>query len=107
MSKYYKQFDENGKIVKLLTYDFEPNIADPLIVEITSEEYENMLAECREKVNLVNQLYRGKIATDNIPEDWREEIQGSVDKIIASRGEYTPSPTALKAKAYDIITGAE
>jgi hypothetical protein len=45
MTKYYKQFNENGEIVMLLTYDFVPNITNPLIVEITKEEYETLLAE--------------------------------------------------------------
>lgn len=45
MTKYYKQLNENGDIVALLTYDFTPCIADPLIVEITAEEYETISAE--------------------------------------------------------------
>lgn len=43
---YYKQLDESKNIVLLLTYNnFRPNIADPLVVEITQEEYETLLAE--------------------------------------------------------------
>lgn len=45
MTKCYKQLNENGEIVALLTYDFEPNVTDPLVVEITAEEYETLLAE--------------------------------------------------------------
>lgn len=45
MTKYYKQINENGEVVMLLTYDFVPNITNPLIVEITAEEYETLLAE--------------------------------------------------------------
>ena len=45
MTKYYKQLNENGELVLLLTYDFEPVITDPLIVEIGAEEYEQLLAE--------------------------------------------------------------
>ena len=70
MTKYYKQINENGEVVMLLTYDFAPNITDPLIVEITEEEYETLLAEL--------------IAS--LPESEEDEI-------------------ALKAQAYDIITG--
>lgn len=47
MTKYYKQLSENGEIVALLTYDFAPNITDPLIVEITAEEYEAIFTEWR------------------------------------------------------------
>jgi hypothetical protein len=68
--KYYKQLNENGEIVMLLTYDFVPNITNPLIVEITKEEYETLLAEIMA----------------NMPEPEEDEI-------------------ALKAQAYDIITG--
>ena len=45
MTKYYKQINENGEIEMLLTYDFTPVITDSLIVEITKEEYEALLAE--------------------------------------------------------------
>ena len=109
MKKYYKQLNENGEIIAFLTYDFEPTITDSSIVEITAEEYTTMRAEMREKTSLVNQLYRGKITVDDVSEEWREEIQQRVDELVAERGEYTPtvSETALKAQAYDIITGVE
>jgi len=106
--RYYKQLDENGKVVMLLTYDFEPTITDSSIIEITAEEYETILAEIHEKSTLVNQLYRNEITLDDVPEEWQEEIQSRVDEIVAERGEYTPptiSETKLKAQAYDILTG--
>ena len=56
--RYYKQLNENGEIVAILTYDFEPKITDPLTVEITAEEYETISAEFREKARLTNLLYR-------------------------------------------------
>jgi hypothetical protein len=108
MTKYYKQLDENGKIVMLLTYDFEPTITDSSIVEITEEEYNAILAEGREKRNLVNQLYHNEITIDDVSAEWQEEIQNRVNEIIAERGEYKPpaiSETKLKAQAYDILTG--
>lgn len=49
MTKYYKQLNEEGELVLLLSYDFEPTITDPLIVEITQEEYEALLAEITAK----------------------------------------------------------
>ena len=45
MTKYYKQLNENGEVIMLLTYDFVPNITNPLIVEITETEYNEILAE--------------------------------------------------------------
>lgn len=78
--KYYKQLNENGEIVMLLTYDFEPNITDPLIVEINAEEYETISAEWQEKA--------------------QAEAEAERAKRLAKAKE-----RALKAKAYDIITG--
>lgn len=45
MTRYYKQLNHSGDVVFLLTYDFDPTITDPLIVEITKEEYDELLAE--------------------------------------------------------------
>ena len=45
MTRHYKQINETGEVVLLLTYDFTPNITDPLIVEITAEEYDAHYAE--------------------------------------------------------------
>ena len=78
--KYYKQLNENGEIAALLTYDFEPNITDPLTVEITAEEYETISAE------------------------WREAARAKAEADKAER-RAKAREKALKAKAYDIITG--
>lgn len=48
--KYYKQLNEQNEVVALLTYNFEPAIIDPLTVEITEEEYTNIIAEMRANV---------------------------------------------------------
>lgn len=45
MTKYFKQISETGEVKLLLTYEFEPTITDPLIMEITKEEYDELLAE--------------------------------------------------------------
>lgn len=82
MKKYYKQLNENGEFVMLLTYDFEPTISDPLIVEITEEEYITLKAECDTKVKAAAEAYK-------------------------EAAKIKMSEIALKAKAYDIITGAE
>lgn len=105
MTKYYKQLNEKGDIITLLTYDFEPNITDTLCVEIAEDEYNDIRTEKREKRNLVNQLYRNEITLDAVPEEWQDEIQSRVDEIIAERGEFKLDERLLKAKAYDIITG--
>lgn len=80
MTKYFKQINENGEFVMLLTYDFEPSITDPLIVEISEEEYIELKAECDEKVKATAEAYKEAAKVK------KSEIE-------------------LKAKAYDIITG--
>lgn len=80
--KYYKQLNENGKIISLLTYDFEPNITDPMMVEITAEEY------------------------NSIADVWMAEGQAQAEASAAER-RAAAKEKALKAKAYDIITGVE
>ncbi len=82
MMKYYKQLNENNEIVTLLTYDFEPSITDPLTVEITAEEYEAISTE------------------------WREAARARAEAEKAERMAKAKE-NALKAKAYDIITGAK
>lgn len=80
--KYYKQLNESGEVVALLTYDFEPNITDPLTVEITAEEYKTISDEWREKA-------KHKMSAEQIERRERQKEK------------------SFKAKAYDIITGAE
>lgn len=41
----FKHIDENENIISLLTYDQKPNITNPLVVEITEDEYNTILAE--------------------------------------------------------------
>lgn len=45
MTKYFKHLTEIGEVKLLLAYEFEPTITDLLIVEITKEEYDDLLAE--------------------------------------------------------------
>lgn len=49
MTTYYKQLSEFGEVVLLLTYGFTPKITNPLIVEITQEEYSAISAELQAK----------------------------------------------------------
>ena len=45
MTRYYKQIGNDGRVLYVLTYSFQPNITDPLIIEISEEEYNTLLAE--------------------------------------------------------------
>lgn len=78
--KYYKQLNESGEVVYLLSYDTEPNITDPLTVEITAEEYETISAEWREAARV------------------RAEAEKAEKRAKAQEKSH-------KAQAYDIITG--
>lgn len=77
--RYRKICDENNKLIAIGTGSGG--------VEITEEEYNRLLTEIREKAALVNQLYNGEIAIDNVPTEWQEEIQRRVDERIAAEGE--------------------
>lgn len=44
MTKFFKELNESGDVVSLLTYDFTPVLTDPLIVEITEDEYNEISA---------------------------------------------------------------
>lgn len=54
--------------------------------EITESEYNALLSEIREKAALVDKLYGGEIAIDEVPADWQEEIQRRVDERVAAEG---------------------
>ena len=104
---YYKEIDANGKIVLLLTYDDKrPCIENPLIVEITSEEYAVLLSEMEEKGLLAERVYAGKITINDVPEVWREEIQARVDEIIARQGVYDAQDIS-DTEALQIIMGGD
>ena len=58
---YYKQLNENGSVFFLVTYENKrPNIKNPLVVEITKEEYETLSAEMQKQ--------------EEIPESREDEI---------------------------------
>lgn len=74
--RYYKQLDESGKLIAIGT--------GPGNAEITEAEYNALLAEIREKAAYIEKLYAGEIATDDVPEAWREEVQANVDALKAA-----------------------
>lgn len=51
--------------------------------EITEAEYNTLLSEIRSKAQLVEQLYLGEITIEDVPSEWREEIQSRVNERIA------------------------
>lgn len=72
--RYYKKLDEKNKLISIGTGHGD--------TEITKEEYDSLLSEIREKVDLVNKLYNKEIVISDIKTEWQEEIQNRVNKRI-------------------------
>ena len=72
--------------------------------EITEAEYNALLAEIREKAALVDKLYSGEIAIDEVPADWQEEIQRRVDERIAAEGSAEEQDISAE-EALEILLG--
>lgn len=72
--------------------------------EITESEYNALLAEIREKADLVDKLYDGEITIDEVPADWQEEIQRRVDERIAAEGAVEEQDISAE-EALDILLG--
>lgn len=98
MVRYYAMYNESNKLLAIGT--------GPGGVEITQDEYNALLAEIREKAELVNKLYMGEITIDDIPADWQEEIQRRVDERIAAEGAADDQDISAE-EALDIILGGE
>ena len=94
--RYYAQYNDTGKLIAIGTGNGG--------TEITEAEYNALLAEIREKADLVNKLYSGEITIDAVPVDWQEEIQRRVDERIAAEG--TAEEQDISAEeALDILLG--
>ena len=79
MVRYYAQYSEDKKILSIGTGSG--------CTEISEAEYNTLLAEIREKADLVDKLYNGEITIDAVPVEWQEEIQRRVNERIAADGE--------------------
>lgn len=73
--RYYAQYSEDGKMIAIGT-----GLGG---TEITEAEYNTLLSEIRSKARLVEQLYLGEIKIENVPSEWRDEIQRRVNERIA------------------------
>lgn len=94
--RYYAQYNESGKLLAIGT--------GPGGIEITEEEYNTLLAEIREKVALVDKLYSGEIAIDDVPTEWQEEIQRRVDECKAWDAENVDSEEATMEDYINALT---
>ena len=94
--RYYAQYNDTCKLLAIGTGQGG--------AEITEAEYNALLSEIREKVDLANRLYSGEITIDAVPVDWQEEIQRRVDERIAAEG--TAEEQDISAEeALDILLG--
>ena len=84
--RYYAQYNESGKLLAIGT--------GPGGTEITEAEYNALLAEIREKADLVDKLYSGEITIDEVPADWKDEIQRRVNERITADGEAAEQPVS-------------
>ena len=84
--RYYAQYNDSGKLLAIGTGAGG--------VEITEAEYNALLAEIREKAALVDKLYSGEITLDEVPADWKEEIQRRVNERITEDGEAAEQPVS-------------
>ena len=98
MVRHFAQYDDYGQLIAIGTgYGG---------TEITEAEYNKLLAMIREKAALADKLYNGEITIDDVPAEWKEEIQRRVDERIAAEG--TIGEQELSAEeALDIILGGE
>ena len=69
MTRYYKQTD--GMYILAVGVGAGGT-------EITKAEYNTLLAEIRAKARLVDDVYNGVKTLDDVPAEWRDEIQRRV-----------------------------
>ena len=75
--RYYKNCDNDGRLLCIGT-----GVGGE---EITESEYNALLQEIREKAQLVDSLHSGTITIEDVPAQWREEIQRRVNEMIAEQ----------------------
>ena len=94
--RYYAQYNESNRLIAIGTgYGG---------TEITEAEYNALLAEIREKAALVDKLYSGEITIDEVPADWKDEIQRRVDERVAAEGSAEEQDIPAE-EALDILLG--
>ena len=94
--RYYAQYNDTGKLIIIGTGNGG--------TEITEAEYNALLSEIREKADLVDKLYGGEIAIDDVPTGWQEEIQRRVDERISAEGSAEEQEISAE-EALDILLG--
>ena len=85
--RYYAQYNENNTLVVIGS-----GLGG---VEITEAEYNTLLAEIRAKAQLVDDVYNGVKTLDDVPAEWRDEIQRRVTKRQEAEAEAEPEQSEM------------
>lgn len=96
--RFYKEYDENGKLIAIGCGDALNGI------DISEEEYNALAEQIALNAESVEKIYRGEMSIEEVPEEWRENVQEQVDRLIAKLGPYDPEEITDE-EAMDIITG--
>lgn len=91
--RYFAKYDQSGKLLSIGT-GFGGD-------EITEAEYNEILNIIREKAMLVERVLAGTISYEDVPADWRDEIQRRVNERSINQTEQEISAE----EALDIIIG--
>ena len=85
--RYYAQYNENNTLIAIGT-----GLGG---VEITEAEYNTLLAEIRAKAQLVDDVYNGVKTLDDVPAEWRDEIQRRVTERQEAEAEPEPEQSEM------------
>ena len=85
--RYYAQYNENNTLVVIGS-----GLGG---VEITEAEYNTLLAEIRAKARLVDDVYNGVKTLDDVPAEWRDEIQRRVTERQEAEAEPDPEQSEM------------
>ena len=86
MTRYYKQTD--GMYILAVGVGAGGT-------EITKAEYNTLLAEIRAKAQLVDDVYNGVKTLDDVPAEWRDEIQRRVTERQEAEAEPDPEQSEM------------
>ena len=85
--RYYAQYNDSSKLIAIGT-----GLGG---VEITEAEYNTLLAEIRAKAQLVDDVYNGVKTLDDVPAEWRDEIQRRVTERQEAEAEAEPEQSEM------------
>ena len=85
--RYFAQYNENNTLIAIGT-----GLGG---TEITEAEYNTLLAEIRAKAQLVDDVYNGVKTLDDVPAEWRDEIQRRVTERQEAEAEPDPEQSEM------------